>query len=457
VIQSAGRGPILGTDWRQLAPTLSQALARGIRNAVLDGQLRPAEPLPAERRLAAQLGLSRGTVVAAYSRLRAEGWLTTRHGSGSAIRLPATLRVRYAPLSIDQPGALLDLRRAVPAAPHGIFVASVHSALARSSGLLLEDGEPGPGLPRLRELIAARFTGEQLATSPQQILITAGARAAMSLLAAHLRPRAAIVESPTFFGILSILRQSASRISSIAVSSQGGWNPRHIDDAFSGLNGGIAMLVPDFHNPTAAVMSWEARKEIAERARSARVTIIANEVMRDLDLRDSPEPVRRIPGAIIVGSMSKTVWAGLRVGWLRGPASLIRELQLDPLCVACAPPPLEQLIACELLPQLAPLTGQRIGELRRQRDYLVNALREEGSWDFSIPQGGLWLWMRHARVSGDALATRASDYGLALLSGSRFSLDGTLGNWLRFPFTAPVPTLCRALNLLRRAVAAMET
>jgi DNA-binding transcriptional MocR family regulator len=455
VIQSAASGPALSADWRQLAPTLSEALARGIRDGVLDGQLRPAERLPAERRLAAQLGLSRGTVVAAYARLRAAGWLTTRRGTGSAIRIPATLRVRYAPLSIEQPGALWDLRRAVPAAPHDAYLASVRSALARSSGLLLEDGEPGPGLPRLRELIAARFTAERLPTSPQQILITAGARAAMSLLAAHLRPRVAIVENPTFFGILSILRRTASRISSIAVSPQG-WNPRHINDAFSGLNGGIAILVPDFHNPTAAVMSWETRKEIAERARSARVTIIANEVIRDLDLRDPPAPVRRVPGAIIVGSLSKTVWAGLRVGWLRGPASLIRELQLNPLCAACVPPPLEQLIACELLPQLVSLTGQRTRELRHQRDYLVNALREEGGWDFNVPQGGLWLWMSHARVSGDALAARASDYGLALLSGSRFSLDGTLGGWLRFPFTAPVPTLGRALNLLRPAVAALE-
>jgi DNA-binding transcriptional MocR family regulator len=268
VIQSAASGPILSADWRQLAPTLSEALARGIRNAVLDGQLRSAERLPAERRLAAQLGLSRGTVVAAYARLRAAGWLTTRHGAGSAIRIPATLRVRYAPLSIEQPGALLDLRRAAPAAPHDTYLASVLSALDRSSGLLLEDGEPGPGLPRLRELIAARFTAELLPTSPQQILVTAGARAAMSLLVAHLRPRAAIVENPTFFGILSILRQSASRISSIAVSPQG-WNPHHVDDAFSGLNGGVAILVPDFHNPTAAVMSWETRRLIQLLRRSA--------------------------------------------------------------------------------------------------------------------------------------------------------------------------------------------
>ena len=178
--------------------------------------------------------------------------------------------------------------------------------------------------------------------------------------------------------------------------------------------------------------------------------------MRDLDLRGPPAPVRRVPGAIIVGSLSKTVWAGLRVGWLRGPASLIRELQLNPLCAACVPPPLEQLIACELLPQLVSLTGQRTRELRHRCDYLVNALREEGGWDFNVPQGGLWLWMSHARFSGDALAARASDYGLALLSGSRFSLDGTLGGWLRFPFTAPVPTLGRALNLLRPAVAALE-
>jgi aspartate/methionine/tyrosine aminotransferase len=94
--------------------------------------------------------------------------------------------------------------------------------------------------------------------------------------------------------------------------------------------------------------------------------------------------------------------------------------------------------------------------LRRQRDYVADALREDGSWDFSIPQGGLWFWMRHSRIPGDAIVARAAEHGLALLSGSRFAVDGTLGNWLRFPFTAPEPTLSRALILLNEAVAAME-
>jgi DNA-binding transcriptional MocR family regulator len=307
---------------------------------VLDGKLRPGEPLPAERRMAAQLGISRGTVVAACAKLRADGWVITRRGSGSTITIPAKLRLRYAPMSIDQPGAVLDLRRAVPAAPHDIYLASVRRALDRSSGTLLEDGEPGPGLPRLRELIAARYTADRLPTSAQQILITARARAAMSLLVAHLRPRTAVAENPTFFGILAILRQAAGNLSPVAVSARG-WDARHLADAFSGRSGGIAILVPDFHNPTAAVMSWETRKEVAERARNAKFTVIASEVMRDLDLSERPAPVRRIPGAICIGSLSKVIWSGLRIGWIRGPASLMRELQLNPLCAACAAPPLE--------------------------------------------------------------------------------------------------------------------
>jgi DNA-binding transcriptional MocR family regulator len=204
LIQFQDNGPVISAGWRTLAPSLSEALAAGIRDAVLDGQIRSTDRLPAERQLAVQLGVSRGTVAAAFARLRAEGWLSTRHGSGSTVRIPAALRLRYAPLSVDHVGALLDLRRALPAAPHDAYMAAIRDAAARSPRLLLEDGEPGPGLPELRELIASRFTGQGLPTRPQQILVTGGARAAMTLLAAHFRPRAAVVESPTFYGIALI-------------------------------------------------------------------------------------------------------------------------------------------------------------------------------------------------------------------------------------------------------------
>lgn len=253
---------MIGAHWQTLAPSLKDALAAGIRDAVLDGRIRPADQLPAERRLAEQLGVSRGTVAAAFARLRADGWLATRHGSGSTVQIPPSLQLRYAPLSVDHHGSLLDLRRAVPAAPHGAYTEAAARALARSQRLLLEDGEPGPGLPELREKIATRFTSEGLPTRPQQLLVTAGARAAMNLLVGHFRPATAVVESPTFYGIPAILRQSAHRITPVTVAPHG-WQVRQFAGAFASCRGGIAVLVPDFHNPTGALMDGETRTGIA--------------------------------------------------------------------------------------------------------------------------------------------------------------------------------------------------
>jgi DNA-binding transcriptional MocR family regulator len=441
---------LVSPQWRALAPSFSQALAAGIRNAVLDGRIRASERLPPERQLAEQLGVSRGTVAAAFAVLRAGGWLSTRHGSGSTVRIPASLRVRYAPLSVDSDGALLDLRRAVPAAPHDAYTAAANRALARSSRLLLGDGEPGPGLPELAERLAARLTSEGLPTQPGQLLITAGARAAMTLLAGHLRPRAAVVESPTFYGIPAILRRPGRRLIPVTVTP-GGWETGQFAAALGRARGGIALLVPDFHNPTGALMGQRERGHIAALAASNNITVIANETMRDLDLREPPAPVPRIPAAITIGSLSKSVWTGLRIGWVRAPTALIRELLLDPLSAVCAAPPMEQLIACELLPQLDGLIRQRVSELRRQRDYLAGELRHDTSWTFTPPPGGLWLWLRLSGMSGDELAARAAAAGLALLPGSRFSPDGTLSNWLRVPFTAPRETLGKAAALLRQA------
>ena len=159
----------------------------------------------------------------------------------------------------------------------------------------------------------------------------------------------------------------------------------------------------------------------------------------------------RIRGAIIVGSLSKTIWAGLRIGWIRAPARLIRQLLLHPLCQVCSPPPIEQLTACELLPELDSLLRQRTRELRSQRDHLTAALRDDSAWTFTPPPGGLWLWLRLAGTSGDALAAKAAAGGLAVLPGSKFAADATLASYLRVPFTAPPATLDNAVALLRAA------
>ncbi|WP_326690484.1 PLP-dependent aminotransferase family protein [Streptomyces sp. NBC_01795] len=423
--------------WRNTDASLSAALARAVREALLDGRVRAGSELPAERRLAAALGVSRGTVTAALDRLRDAGWVRTRHGSASRVQLPSAAAERIAPLSATgEAGPLVDLRRAVPAAPQELYLEATRRAVERAGPLLAEHGEPGPGIAELRSAIAARYSREGTATRPEQILVTSGARSALTLLAAHFRPRVAVVEIPTFFDALQALRAPGTRLVGCQVTTEG-WDLDQLRDAFAAARGHLAYLVPDFHNPTGALMPPHTRRTVTQLAAEHQVTLVVDETMRDLDLRDQPEPAPRLRGALLIGSTSKSIWGGLRIGWIRASASLIRELRDHPLAGPLSAAPMQQLVAAELLADLEPVLGRRRHELRQQRDHLGNLLADDGRWDFTLPSGGLALWLRLTTALADTVVERAGRNGVALAAGPRFAADATLIHHLRVPYTPP--------------------
>ena len=427
--------------WRSTEAPLSAALARAVREALLDGRIRAGSELPAERRLAVALGVSRGTVTAALDRLRDAGWVRTRHGSASTVRLPPVAAERIAPLSATgEAGPLVDLRRAVPAAPQELYLEATRRAVERAGPLLAEHGEPGPGIAELRAAIAARYSREGTATRPEQILVTSGARAALTLLAAHFRPRVAVVEIPTFFDALRVLRAPGTRLVGCGVTTDG-WDLDQLRDAFAAARGQLAYLVPDFHNPTGALMPPHTRRTVTQLAAEHQVTLVVDETMRDLDLRDQPKPAPRMRGALLIGSTSKSIWGGLRIGWIRAPASLVRELQDHPLAGPLSAPPMQQLVAAELLADLEPVLGRRRHELRQQRDHLSDLLAGDRRWHFTLPSGGLALWLRLTTVLADTVVERSRRNGVALAAGPRFAADATLIHHLRVPYTPPRPVL----------------
>ncbi|WP_251096110.1 PLP-dependent aminotransferase family protein [Streptomyces sp. Caat 7-52] len=447
-------------DWRARPGPLARTLAAAVRDAVVDGRLPVGTRLPSERELARTLRLSRGTVVAALSLLRADGWLHTRHGSGSAVRLPARLTERTTPWSLDRggaPDAGLDLTLAVTAAPHDAYRAALARATELSAPLLVDSGVATAGLPRLRELLADRYTRAGLPTRPEQILVTAGAQAALTLLLEHLhtdRRAPVVVESPAYPGALALLRARRARLLPVPVSAADGWDTAHLAAAVRRHRPRLAYLVPDFHNPTGAHMTATARRTVAALADRHGLTVLADETMRDLDLRTPPgtEPHLAGPRVVQIGSASKTLWSGLRVGWIRGTADLVRQLRAGPLQAQLAPPPLEQLIAAELLGEPFPsVLADRRTRLRAQRDHLAALLAGTG-WTYTVPAGGLTLWLHLGGAGPRAtdLAARAAARGLALTPGPRFSADSTtLTRHLRLPFTATPETLTRAVGLLR--------
>ncbi|WP_207938956.1 PLP-dependent aminotransferase family protein [Actinomadura darangshiensis] len=436
--------------WRKPDVALARALADAVGDAALDGRLRVGSRLPAERRTAAALGVSRGTVIAALGILRDEGWVGTRRGSASTLRLPPEATTRIATFSASGEGAAIDLRRAVPAAPHTTYQQALLRATERSGPILAESGETGPGLPELRSLIADRYTAEGLATRPEQVLITSGTRSALALLSAHLLPRVVAVEIPTYFDPLAGFRATGTRLAGCRVTTDG-WDLDQLDDAFRIAAGGMAYLVPDFQNPTGALMPVAARRTVARLAERHRVTVVADETMRDLDLRDTPAPLQRIPRSVLIGSAAKTIWAGLRVGWIRGTAALIGELARHPMCEPLSAAPTQQLVATELLRDLEPVLRDRRAALRRQRDHLSGLLDGDDRWRFTVPQGGLALWLHLTTMRADLVVTRARAYGLELSPGPSFAADATHSHHLRLPYTPPIHTLDRVATALDQA------
>ncbi|MET7700104.1 PLP-dependent aminotransferase family protein [Streptomyces sp. NPDC005485] len=445
--------------WRTAQEPLAGALSAAVREAVVDGRIPAGTRLPSERELARTLDLSRGTVVSALALLRDDGWLHTRHGSGSVVRLPERLTRRTTPWSLDRGGASdadLDLTLAVTAAPHRAYLAAQGRAVERSAALLVDSGVADAGLPRLRELLAERYTREGLGTRPEQILVTSGARAALTLLLDHLhtdRRAPVAVESPTFPGFLDILRRRRARLLPVPVTAAHGWDTGRLAETVRRRAPQLVCLTPDFHNPTGALMPDATRAEVAALAEGHPLTVVVDETLRELDLRTPARPVPHLsgPGVVRIGSAGKVLWSGLRIGWIRAGSDLVREIRRNPLQAQLSPPPLEQLIAAELLGDgLEEIVADRRDRLRAQRDHLAALLADTG-WTYDLPDGGLSLWLHlGGSTTATELAARAARRGLAVSPGPTFAADRTtLAHYLRLPFTATPEVLTRAVGLLR--------
>lgn len=118
--------------------------------------------------------------------------------------------------------------------------------------------------------------------------------------------------------------------------------------------------------------------------------------MRDLNLRTPAILPPHLRGRHIIhlGSTSKTIWGGLRIGWIRAGVPLIRQLLRNRLQPVLSPPPFEQLVATRLLAEPSGLLEVRRTQLRSQPDQLAARLADSRIWSYTAPAGGLTMWCR---------------------------------------------------------------
>lgn len=428
------------------------ALADRIRLLILDGRIPYGARIPAERDLAAQLGVSRTTVTAAYSLLRQAGYLDSVRGSGSIATLPAGA---VALTDIAHAG-MTDLSKAsMPALPQLVEVAG--QAAAELGAYLGDTGFDPIGLPVLRQAIADRYTARGLPTTLEQVMVTIGAQHAIALVSRTLLNRGdrVLVEAPSYPHAYDALRGAGGRLIAAPVTVGQGWDAAMLEQILQRSSPALGYLMPDFHNPTGESMPAELREQVLEMAAAQGTVLIADETMAELgiDRASNPLPFAAYgPGAITIGSVGKTVWGGIRVGWIRAEAGMIQKLMRARSAGDLGTPMLEQLIVRRLLEAFDGVLDLRRAQLRAGREHLVAALRSRfPEWDVPRPDGGLTLWVGLGRPVSSQLTLAARQQGLLLAAGPRFGLDGAFERFLRIPFSVGIEELDIAVDALAAA------
>jgi DNA-binding transcriptional MocR family regulator len=441
-------------------------LAEQIESMVADGRIVPGTRIPSERALSEALAVSRTTVASSYQLLRDRGCLQTLPGSGSVVTVPppdarageedrpAESRRKvpwWRPIAERE----IDLTMAAMAAPSGELERATNRAVAEFGGHLYGTGYEPAGTTVLRDQIAAWFHRRGVPTEREQILVTSGALHAVDLVVrSMLGPGERLLTPvPTYPGVLDVVRNGFGRMLPVALGDDGGFDATQIVTAIRQGYPKLAYLVPDFHNPTGALMSEAARQEVLATARASTTTVLIDESYVGLGFTDTGTPCAAIdPDVITVGGLSKAIWGGLRIGWVRASREQIDRLVGLRTGTGLGGPILEELIAVELMPELDRILEGRVRELRRNAAELMQALRRElPEWRFYEPDGGLSLWVQMDAPGAAALTLAVRELGVRLAPGSRFGVQGTLDRYLRIPFTLPADDLREAVTRIASA------
>lgn len=434
----------------QRAGTSRERLAAALRALILDGRIAVESRLPAERALASALGVSRATVTAAYDRLRDQGYIESRQGSGSWVSLPGGHRT--APDSVTG-GPGLDMRiAALPAPP---VLQELFEAATRELPRWLDHHGYDPlGLPPLRRAIAERFEHRGLRTRPEQILVTNGALHAFDLAIRAMLPRGrrVLVELPSYPAALDALRGMGARLSPVPMTDQG-WDLEALEVGCRAHPPAVAYLMPDFHNPTGLLMDPYGRRRALRALSRARALVVIDETFVELGLDelDMPAPAASFGDerTITIGSLSKAVWGGLRIGWVRAEPALIHRLAAVRATTDLAGALFEQIVAARTLERIDEILTERRELIRARRETLMRALATRlPAWRYRPPAGGLFLWVRLPEPISTSLSLQAAERLLQITPGPRFAAAGVMERHLRLPFTLTPWELERAVSIL---------
>jgi 2-aminoadipate transaminase len=472
--------------------SITQQLVDRISAAIESGELEPGSKLPPTRELAAEAGVNHLTAARVYRKLAELGYVTAQVGRGTFVRA----------LVPDGSASYGDDWQVYALPPDEVsyseqVLADTFSQVGRDDVLSLATGWPAPrnyptselaqitadvfeevggealsylpaeGLFELREVLAARGRRYGWAEDPDEIVVTSGAQQAIALaVRATLEPGdIAVVESPTFIGMMTAMRGTGARVIGVPVDEAG------LDvDALERLLGRhevkLVALQTACQNPTGRSLSEERRTRLAELAVERNFFVMEDRVYADMHFeRDLRRPLRELAPAhvIYVNSLSKVVGGGLRLGWVAARGPVYERIAMLKLEADFHSPTLIQHIAARWLATGAydRHVDSTIPFYRDRRDALMEALDRHlaGEYQADPPKGGHHVWVTLTRPLDErVLYAEAARCGVAFTPGGAVTAERRSQTSFRLSFSLLDPDqldegvrrLARAIREVRR-------
>ncbi|GAA4056420.1 PLP-dependent aminotransferase family protein [Actinomadura miaoliensis] len=359
-------------------------LEHALREAIRDGRLAPRTRLPSTRALARELGIARGTVIAAYDQLVAEGYLNTRQGSGTTVGEVPPVSAGSPTPEADPVSPRHDLRPGRPdlsAFPARAWLRAARRVLTNATAELYALGDPRGRVELRAALTDYLGRARGVLATPDRIVITNGYSQALNLLARVLTESgvtAIALEEPSHPYYRDLIRRTGLRIVSLPVDDLGARTDLLGGTEFA--EAGAVVLTPSHQYPTGATLHPSRRHALTEWARTPGRLVIEDDY--DGEFRYDRQPVGAVQGmsphaVAYIGTASKTLAPALRLGWMVLPDHLVEPVTEAKRYADAQTESLNQVILAELIGSHAYERHIRTGRLRyrERRDLLVNRLR----------------------------------------------------------------------------------
>ncbi|MGY5013093.1 aminotransferase-like domain-containing protein [Streptomyces sp. 900105755] len=365
----------------------------------------------------------------------------SRTVGGSPVReiLAVTARPEVINFAGGLPAPELFDREGIAAAFRAVLEEAPERALQYST----TEGEPA-----LRQRLAARVSARGLPTEADDLLVTTGSQQALSLLASALIDPGdtILVESPCYLAALQVFGLAGARVLPVPGDADG-VDPAALEELIRAERPKLLYLVPTFQNPTGRTVPAARRAALATTAARHGLWIIEDDPYGELRYDGDHVPwIASFPGAedrtVLLGSFSKVMAPGLRLGWLRAPGTLRRACAVAKQAADLHTPTLNQLAAARYLDVLDAHVAKVRAVYGERRDamlaHLADALPAGSTWN--RPEGGMFLWARlPSSYDTTALLRRVVEQNVAYVPGEPFYAADPDRSTLRLCFVTQTP------------------